>query len=115
MINGIDILFVAIALVLLLIVWEMWDQYSDWSEWNRDRRFERRRYRYELKDAIDEGRYRSDLRIIFRVRNTTNAMYWVSHSMTETAKAFANLNQALRSGEYFTEHLTENDSKYGGM
>lgn len=60
--NGIDFLFVAIALVFLLIVWTIWDRYKDWSEWDRDRRHERKHHRYEFQDTLTERDYRLYLR-----------------------------------------------------
>lgn len=62
MINGIDLLFAVIGLILLFLFVEGWNRYSDWSEWDSDRRRERKQYRYEFQESFVEAEYRSYLR-----------------------------------------------------
>lgn len=78
--NGIDMLFVAVGFVLLLIFVELWERYADWFEWDRNRRRERRRFRYDLQDAYSEMNYRLYLRellspgLIATIRRATRTM-----------------------------------------
>jgi hypothetical protein len=61
-INGIDLLYIFVGLVLLFVVIEAWDRYSDWFEWDRDRRRKRKLDRLAYQEKLAENRYRVYLR-----------------------------------------------------
>jgi hypothetical protein len=55
MINGIDLLFVVMGVILLLLVVEIWDRYRDWFDWDRDRRRQRK------QESLAEAQYRGEI------------------------------------------------------
>lgn len=87
MITGIDMLFVVVCLILLFIFVEVWDRYSDWREWDFDRRRERKLYRLEVQDHIEEKKYRRHLRLMFRLFLIEKSTKSLSNAMTEATKS----------------------------
>lgn len=92
MFNGVDLLIVVVALILIGIIWSKVNQYRNWYNWDQDRRYERRRWRQELQDCMDEAAYRidlqQDLRLIF-----SSALI---PTMKRVNRAFVELNKVFQ-------------------
>lgn len=90
MINGIDVLFVVIGLVLLFVIVEMWVRYSAWLEWDRNRRRQRRHDSIRFKYNFEEDEYRRHLRRVF---NTKILTYSFSHMTVAANRASESLRE----------------------
>lgn len=93
--NGIDLLFVIVGLILLLVIWEVMTYYLDWSEWNQNRRRDRQLERYELEDDISEREYRRDLRFIFSISCLTNTFSEFVKAMKKVGDSMNKFNKAI--------------------
>ena len=96
MITGVDMLFVVVGLILLLILVEVWDRYSDWREWDFDRRRERKLYRLELQDHIEEKKYRRHLRLVFNLLLVEKSTKSLTNAMTEATKSLNKFGELFR-------------------
>jgi hypothetical protein len=67
MINGIDLLFVVIGLVMLFLVWHYGSKYNKWSEWDNNRRHARKLARFDRQFKMEEEKYRKQLRLLLPI------------------------------------------------
>lgn len=95
MINGIDVLFVVIALILLFVVWHFGEKYAEWSEWDHQRRRQRIRTRMCVSEELEMESYLDGLRLMLRLRKFSNAMMEITGTICEMTKAFDNFGRQL--------------------
>lgn len=93
MITGIDMLFVVVCFILLFFLIEIWDRYSEWREWDFYRRRERKHFRYEFRDCIEEQKYRRHLRLMFNLITIETNTHNLSKALNKVSESFRKFNK----------------------
>jgi hypothetical protein len=95
MINGIDLLFAIISLILLFGIWYFGELYADWSEWNHRRRRQRTRARMRVYEEFEREEYLTGLRWTFRLQTFSRIMNDIGAAARRAAEAFESFNRQL--------------------
>lgn len=89
MINGVDLLYAIVTLVLLWIIWVFSTHYHNWAVWNQERRWQRKRFRTEQNELFEEDEYRAYLRHLI----SDDGLIAVIHRAT---RAFQRLTESFQ-------------------
>lgn len=98
MIDGIDLLIMVIALIVLFLVWHFGAKYSEWIVWDHERRHQRMLSRIRYYEIQEEEEYRQRLRLFIPVWVMVTAMMKLREATDLAALAFKEFNLKLLQG-----------------
>lgn len=95
MLDGIDVLFFALGIVLIGLLWTFADWYQDWLDFDKDRRRQRKLEIRAQHEVLAEREYRSILRLENNILQFSAAMNGMMEATRRANTAFQNFGKKL--------------------